>query len=103
MPKRKTLISEAESVPKAKSQRGSCWEAAFRQSQPEQFAQVVALLKRWDASDRVIRDRFPSFSSLWRWLSGKDPDRPREPVIDCSRGVFLRLLESIRNGDYGRS
>lgn len=93
------LLDEIKKIPDSKLRfRGVQWSAWKKKHKPKEFAQIIEVIQdflNYGKTATVFRTK----TELWTWLSGKDKDRPREPIFEASRCAFERFVERVQNGE----
>lgn len=97
-PKKLNLLDEISNLAETKETfQGTSWAAWMQRSKPEEYSQVVEVVQDFLNNGKTARV-FRTVTHLWRYLQGKDPDHPREPIFEASRDAFIRLLERVKDG-----
>lgn len=68
----------------------------MKRADPQGYAELLEVVKNFNEGGKVA-EVFPTIASLWRYLSGKDPDAPIEPKISVTRDSFHKLVRRMRD------
>lgn len=89
------LLADIASMEPAK-QTPRTWSARLAEERPEDYAELVAIVREWHAGGHV-RDVFPSLTRLYHFLVGEDPRASRKVITICETS-FMKFAQQVRNG-----
>lgn len=74
---------------------GLSWHCLMRDSNPGLYGELVDVIKDWLANGET-RKKFPTITSLHRFLCGDDSNKLDPPVIDCGYQAFARFVRTLK-------
>lgn len=85
--------------PTSYSSHNPSWHETMRRESPEDFRALVELVQDWlqgGSARRVFRHR----TQMFRWLTGQDPDRPRDRFLPAGvrPQAFSRFMNLVDEG-----
>ena len=88
-----SIIDEIKALPAIRPTGRRAWLEQMKRTSPEQYEALNQVVDDFNR-DGVSRQVFGSLSALYRYLAGKDPDRPRERLIDIGFQGFRGYVMS---------
>lgn len=90
-----SLIDVIKSLPAVERPRVPSWADVLQREDPEKFLQVKEVILDF-LNHGVTKQKFPTVASLHLFLSGKDPDRPIPPLVNCGVQGFRAYVVKLR-------
>lgn len=82
-------------APDVDPRKKTSWHYKLKQSNPKLYAEIVDVIHDWYGNG-ITRANMPSQTSLYRYLAGKDRDRPLDPpIITCERQAFIDFMRQV--------
>ena len=68
------------------------WHQKLLRDDPESHAELIELVDDWHDGG-VSREKFKNITSMYRFLSGKDSQRPLDPpLVTCTASSFRNFV-----------
>jgi hypothetical protein len=68
----------------------------MKRANPQAYAELVEVIVNFNKGGKVA-EVFPTVSSLWRYLSGKDADAPIAAKISVTLDSFHKFVRKLRD------